>query len=174
MDVHKRGDHLVATGLAKTLADITAALQAMLGAHVESARLLKALSECSRHITDGTFDAVIDRGKPVLGADPHSVAFGAASQALMLEMRALGAALRLRRARPQGTGGELSTNVRLAHDAVAHAKLAVWLALGRFFDEAIDTRVERRLAAMNRGEASASRATLKRLHDALWREVERL
>lgn len=60
MNTHKRGDHLLATGLSKTLGDLASMIDADVGQTSEGRALRDAVSRCTRYLTGGTFDAVID------------------------------------------------------------------------------------------------------------------
>ena len=174
MNTHKRGDHLLATGLSKTLGDLASMIDAEVGQTSEGRALRDAVSRCTRYLTGGTFDAVIDKGKPVQSDDAHSKAFGEAVLALKLQMSSLVFALQFRRGIDEKDKAMRIRDLELANRQLATAKLATRLAVGQFFDQAIDEAVAARLTAQLRGEIQALRALLERIRETLCAAVERM
>lgn len=173
MTVNKRGDHLIATGLAKTLGDISQRLAATVGDVSEGRVLLQALSRCSRHISGGLFDAVIDKGKPVQASDEHSQRFGECTLALTQQVEMLLFSVQFRRGIEGGDQAARARDLDLANRQLATSKGYTVLAVGRFFDTAIDERVAAQLAGRGLGgEIEATRAALDRLRQAICRAIE--
>jgi hypothetical protein len=168
MNVSKRGDHLFATGFSKTLGDVAVMLSDEIGGTSEGRRLEAAVSRCSRLLTGGVFDAVIDKGRPVTGPDAHSLQFGEASQAFLRQMRTLVFALQFRRGIEGGDAAARGADLALANRQLATAKHAAILETGRFIDAVTDPAVAARLVATGlRGEIEAARAALEQVRQAL-------
>ena len=70
MNARKRGDPLIAAGLAKTLGDVAALIDQKAGDCKEARFLCLNMSQCIRRLTDGNLDAVIDRGSCSSTATP--------------------------------------------------------------------------------------------------------
>lgn len=174
MNVRKRGDHLVAVGLAKTLGDLVMMIEEEASDSRETRVLSSSLSQCTRWLTDGTVDAVIDRGRLVFYEDAQSGAFGELSSKLRLEVRSLLGALRLRSG--AGKPGQATTarEVEIHHGFVATAKLATGLAVSQFVAAAIDHEVAARLSSERRGEVAMARALLDRVRRAILQAIDTL
>jgi hypothetical protein len=174
METRKRGDHLVATGLAKTIGDVAATIKEHIGDSAEGKILYSAVSQCSRFLTGGAFDAVINRGRPVLFADAHSVSFGEAVRLMKLEMGSLVVALKSRREIDVKDQALRSQEHSFWDGGVSTSKKGATLAVGRFIDEAIDTEVERRLRSGPRGESSAVRANLEWVRSTICEAIQKM
>ena len=174
MNTRKRGDHLVATGLAKTIGDVAAIVNDQIGDCSEGKILYSSVSQCSRFLTEGTFDAVIDRGRPVISIDSHSVNFGDAVRVLKLEMKGLVFALKSRREMDVKDQALRSKELSFWNECIATAKQGAGLAVGRFVDTAIDAEVERRLEPSLRGELVAIRATLEWVRATICQGIQKM
>lgn len=97
-----------------------------------------------------------------------------AVRTLKLEIASLVFAMKLQREIDDRDKAMRAQSMDLANGHLATAKLATRLAVGRFFDTAIDEEVARRLPAGRRGEVERLRAMLDRLRAALCEVVERV
>jgi len=174
MNVRKRGDHLVAAGLAKTLGDVAALIDKEAGDCKEARFLSSTISQCTRWLTDGTMDAVIDRGRLVLYDDAQSGTFGELSKQLRLEMTSLAAALRSRNGLGKDGSSVNARDVEIHHGYVAMAKAATGLIASQFVAAALDHEVAKRMASDRRGEVAAARALLDRVRQAILQALDRL
>jgi hypothetical protein len=174
MNVRKRGDQLVAAGLAKTLGEVAPLIDQEAGDCKEARFLSSTISQCTRWLSDGTVDAVIDRGRLVLFDDAQSGIFGDLSKKLRLEMTSLAAALRLRSSLGKGGQAVSAREVEIQQGYVAMAKTATGLVASQFVAAAIDHEVARRMEAERGGEVAAARALLERVRQAILRALDRL
>lgn len=174
MNVRKRGDHLVAAGLAKTLGDVAALIDKEAGDCKEAKLLSSTISRCTRWLTDGTVDAVIDRGRLVLFDDVQSGVFGELSKRLRLEMTSLAAALRSRSSLGKGGQAVSAREVEIQQGFVAMAKTATGLVASQFVAAAIDHEVAKRMEPGRRGEVAAARALLDRVRQAILQALDSL
>lgn len=168
MNIRKRGDHLFATGLAKTLGDVEERIEALIGDTTEGRRLKLVVQRCSRLLTGGVFDAVIDKGKPVLHEDLHATQFGAVARAFREQMETLTRALQFRHGIAETYQPARAKEFDLANRQLATAKHYAIIETGRFIDMATDPAVAQRLMATDlRGEIEAARASLEGVRQAL-------
>ena len=171
----RRGDHLFATGLSKTIGDVAERISSEIGNCSEGRVLFETVSRCSRLLTGGVFDAVIDKGKPVLQEDEHSAVFGEAVKAFKLQMRSLVFAMKSRRDIGGNDPRMRTQELALANRQLATAKHYAVLVTGQFFDAAVDENVARRLVATElRGEIEAARAALEQVRRAICRCIEKM
>ncbi len=175
IDISKRGDHLFATGLSKTIGDVADRIGSEIGDCSEGRVLFSTVSRCSRLLTGGVFDAVLDKGKPVLHDGAHSAAFGDAVKGFRLQMASLVFALKFRRGLDGDDQRARAQDLDLANRQLATSKHCAVLATGRFFDGAMDEAVARRLMATTlRGEVVAAQATLESVRQAICRCIEKV
>ncbi len=168
MNVRKRGDHLFATGVSKTLGDVAGRIATEIGDTTEGRVLLAVVSRCSRLLTDGVFDAVIDKGKPVLHADVHATDFGEAARSFGQQMETLILALKLRHGIAETYQPARAKEFDLANRQLGTAKHYAAIETGRFIDLATDPEVAKRLMATDlRGEIEAAKASLERVRQAI-------
>lgn len=171
MNIRKRGDHLFATGLSKTIRDVSIMIAAEIGNYSEGRVLLETVSRCTRDLTGEVFHAVIDKGRPVRGDDPHSLIFGRDASNLKLQIQSLVFALRFRR---EVEGRDRAT-LSLANRQVATAKHHSMLTVGRFFDSVMDDRVaERLIGTAVCGEIQAAQASLENVRREICRCIARM
>ncbi|WP_246792875.1 hypothetical protein [Burkholderia perseverans] len=180
MTITKRGDHLFAAGLSKTMRDVGDLIHTGIGQTSEGRVLYAKLAACRRTLTGDAFEIAIDRGRVVGGADAHSVAFGHAIRDFDLTMRSLVFALQHRRGidevRDQGKRtDDLMQASRLVDDARQYATIAV----NRLFETVIDPDVLGRLLGDGGGRAqltqiTAARETLRRARSEIVATIARM
>lgn len=174
MAIRKRGDHLVATGLSKTLGDIAAFLETEAGDCREVRFLADAISQATRWLTEGEFDAVINRGRLARFDDAQSGVFGELSAKLRLEMTSLTAALKSRSSLGKDGQATSASEVEIRSSFVGTAKIATWLAMSQFVEAALDHEVAERMGPGRRGEVATARAMLGRVRQSLLQAIEKL
>ncbi len=168
MNIRKRGDHLFATGLAKTLGDVEHSIGKQIGHTTEGELLRQVVQRCSRLLTGGVFDAVIDRGRPVLQEDLHATEFGATARAFREQMESLVFAVKFRHGISETYQPARAKEFDVATRQLATAKHYAIIETGRFIDMATDPAVAQRLMQTDlRGEIEAAKASLERVRQAL-------
>ena len=141
MNISKRGDHLFAAGLSKTIGDIAESVRTQIGKFSEGRVLSNELLLLRRELCGPEFDVTINRGRPVTEADAHSRAFGQAVLRFRLDMESVVFALKCRRGideRNQNLRTEVLTR---ANRQLATAKQHAMLSVGQFFDAVVDPNV---------------------------------
>jgi hypothetical protein len=155
-------------GLAKTLGEVAALIHDEVGKTTEGDILYREVSRCSRMVTGGVFDAVIDKGRPVLQDDQHAGEFGKATRAFREQMESLVFALKLRHGITQTYQPARAAEFDLASRQLFTAKQYAIIETGRFIDLAADPAVAARLMATDlRGEIEAAKASLERVRQTI-------
>ncbi|MBR8058602.1 hypothetical protein [Burkholderia dolosa] len=146
MNISKRGDHLFAAGLWKTIADVAHSARLRIGEYSEGRLFADVLFELAREFGgDGAFDITINRGRAVTGADAHSSLFGRAIERFKQDMEALIFAVQYRRGideRDQKTRADVLTQ---ANSGLLTAKQSATITVGRVFDAVVDRDVLRQI-----------------------------
>jgi hypothetical protein len=141
MNIKKRGDHLFAAGLWKTIRDVAESVRTQIGQYSEGRVLTNELLLLLHELGGSEFQVTINKGLPVTGGDPHADAFGEAVRRFKLDMESLVFALKYRRSideRNQNLRAELLTQ---ANRQLATAKQHAMLTVGQFVDAVIDPKV---------------------------------
>ncbi|WP_175874619.1 hypothetical protein [Burkholderia sp. BCC0397] len=141
MNISKRGDHLFAAGLWKAIGDVAKSVRTQIGEYSEGRVLADALFELQRELGGGEFDVTINQGRPVAGADAHSVIFGSAVRRFKLDMEAVVFALKHRRSIDAPDGAQRAEALTQANTHLATAKQYAIFTVGRFFDAVVDRDV---------------------------------
>lgn len=163
MNVSKRGDHLFAAGLWKTIGDIAESVRIQIGKYSEGRVLSNELLLLQRELCGPEFDVTINRGRPVTGADAHSHAFGQAVLRFRLDMESVVFALKYRRSideRNQNLRTEVLTQ---ANRQLATAKQHAMLTVGQFFDAVVDPNVLGQILACEPNDRARIQIELTRM-----------
>lgn len=173
MNIRKRGDHLFAAGLAKTIRDLAELIRVEIGDCSEGSILKAELSERWPELTSTEFHTVINKGGFVTGDDAHSHAFGRAARDLKWQMQSLAFALNFRRGLDDRDPAARVAALRLANAQVTTAKYQAMLALFQFFDAVVDENVMSQLVHTERNDSArlariaATRTMLERVRLAI-------
>ncbi|MEK6425297.1 MAG: hypothetical protein V4801_37450 [Burkholderia gladioli] len=148
MNISKRGDHLFAAGLLKTIRDVTEMVfRSEIGGTSEGRVLQRDILAMQRLLGGSEFEMTVNRGRVVTAPDPHSIAFGAAARDFTLTMRSLVFSLEHRRGiGSEGRQSERNEQMMQAARLVTDAKRYARVAVNRVFDAVIDPGVLQQLA----------------------------
>jgi hypothetical protein len=141
MNISKRGDHLFAAGLRKTIGDIAESVRTQIGQYSEGRVLSNELLSLQRELGGHEFDVTINTGRPVTGADAHSQTFGKAVLGFRQDMESLVFALKYRRSIDERNQNLRSEQLTQANKQLATAKQHSMLTVGKFFDAVVDPNV---------------------------------
>ncbi|RKU00463.1 hypothetical protein C7H84_25515 [Burkholderia sp. Nafp2/4-1b] len=141
MNISKRGDHLFAAGLWKTIGDVAKSVRTQIGEYSEGRVLADALFALQRELGGSEFDVTINQGRPVAGSDPHSLIFGRAVERFKYDMEAVVFALKHRRGIDGPNGAQRAEALAQANTHLATAKQYAIFTVGRFFDAVVDRDV---------------------------------
>lgn len=144
-----------------------------IGDYSEGRVLYTELSAWKRILTSNEFHVVVNKGRPVTGADPHSVAFGKAVNDFELSMRSLVFTLQHRRSIDSRDQAARTAEFDSASRCIADAKQYAKLAVSKVFDSVVDENVLRQILfadSDDRGrldQIATARAKLQRVRGAI-------
>ncbi|KWK30492.1 hypothetical protein WT77_00110 [Burkholderia stagnalis] len=161
MNISKRGDHLFAAGLWKTIGDVAGLVRAKVGDYSEGRVLSTELFALQRELSSSAFDITINKGRAVMGPDAHSLAFGEAVRRFRLDMEALVFALQHRRNIDDREPAARLAALTQANAQLAAAKQYATLTVGRFFDTVVDQSVLGQLAQNGTNSRDSMIASVK-------------
>lgn len=154
----KRGDHVFATGIAKTISDIASHVTSEIGAYSEGRVLASEVASCVPLLKTGPFQLVVDKGDRASRDDAHSVAFGAKDFAFKTSMAGLVTALKLRREVDKADPAERDKLLNQSNRLINASKLRAQLDLGQFFDNAVDEEAATMMKDQNSAIAAGKAA----------------
>lgn len=176
MNISKRGDHLFATGLPKTIGDVAKLVRAQIGEYSEGRVLADELFAMQRELGGNEFDLTINRGRPFSGHDTHSLIFGTIVDGFRRDMQAVVFAVKHRRSIDARDGAQRSEALRQANAHLATAKQYALFTVGRLFDAVVDRDVLKQIldaTSTTRGRAPAEQKGIeeakRKLSDARYR-----
>ena len=169
----KRGDHVFATGLSKTIADIAAIAKSEIGSSSEGRILSDEVSSCVPLITGGPFDLVVDKGEPASKADAHSATFGTTANAFRGSMRSLVTALKFRRDIDAGDKSKRAADFEQASRLIRESKLQAKLTAGRCFDTAIDEDAAKMMPDKG-AEIASAKASIKLVEERIYAAIDKM
>ncbi|TCW83364.1 hypothetical protein C5O80_15530 [Burkholderia sp. SRS-46] len=146
MNISKRGDHLFAAGLWKTIGDVAQRVSEQVGDYSEGRVLSTELSALQYQLSSSAFDITVNKGRAVTGPDAHSIAFGETVRRFRLDMESLVFALKHRRSIDAREPAARFAALTQANAQLATAKQYATLTVGRFFDTVVDQNVLGQLA----------------------------
>ncbi|KWI19381.1 hypothetical protein [Burkholderia ubonensis] len=179
MNISKRGDHLFAAGLWKAIGDVARSVRSQVGEFSEGRVLSNELFALQRELGDSDFDVTINKGRPVTGADAHSLAFGAAVRRFRLDMEALVFALKYRRSIDDTDPAARFAALTQANEQLARAKQYAMLTVRQFFDTVVDPSVRDQLLGDKPGGGDSTRfavasAKLERVRRAIVESISKM
>lgn len=141
MNISKRGDHLFAAGLPKTIGDVAKVVRTQIGEYSEGRVLADELFATQRVLGGSEFELTINRGRPVVGHDAHSLVFGVVVERFRLDMQAVVFALKHRRSIDARDAAQRTEALTQANTHLATAKQYAMVTVGRLFDAVVDRDV---------------------------------